>query len=75
MKATRTSGRWRGAVFVADRAGDSGDVAARLLLGIAPDHHQPGGGGTRLTVGDVLACLVDAADRERCLITLSSTAA
>lgn len=64
------------------------DIQARITINPAVRFSKPCVRGTRLTVGDVpgslasgmneddvLACLAYAADRERCLITLSSSAA
>jgi len=45
----------------------------RITVNPAVRFGKPCVRGTRLTVGDVLACLAYAADRERCLITLSAS--
>jgi len=51
-KATKASGRWRGAISVAAGAGDPGGVVARLLLGIAVALAVGGGGIIRQPPSD-----------------------
>ena len=51
------------------------DLQVRITNNPAVRFGKPCVRGTRLTVGDVLLCLAYAADRERCLFTLSSSAA